>query len=374
MSCIRLIFLSLFLLFSTIATTQAQPVRLAVAGISHGHAGWILGRKPQNDITLVGVWETDKALVQSAIQKNGLSEKLMYDNLAKMLDDVKPEAVVAFGSIYDHLAVVEACAPRGIHVMVEKPLAVSVEHAQKMESLAKKHNIHLLTNYETSWYPATEKAGQLVNDSNAIGGLIKAVFHHGHEGPKEIGVGKEFLDWLTDPVLNGGGAVIDFGCYGANLMTWLMKGEQPLSVTATTRQFKPDVYPKVDDDAIIIVQYPNAEAIIQASWNWPYSRKDMELYGKNGYVITIDNSRMRIKGERNQREYGAQYTSKDVQVYENPFTYLADVVRKKITLRDYDLYALGNNITVVKILEAAKESAKTGKTVFFKSKKKIPNT
>lgn len=362
----RLQLLLLVIALSTYTSIQAQPVRVAVAGISHGHSGWILGRKPQSDITLVGVFESDKALIERAVKRNGLSEKMMYTNLAKMLDEVKPEAVVAFGSIYDHLSVVEACAPRGIHVMVEKPLAVSVEHARKMDSLAKKYNIHLLTNYETSWYPATAKAGQLVNDSNYTGGITKAVFHHGHEGPMEIGVGKEFLDWLTDPVLNGGGAVIDFGCYGANLMTWLMKGEKPVSVTATTRQFKPNVYPKVDDDAIIIVQYPTAEAIIQASWNWPYSRKDMEIYGKTGYVITIDNSNMRIKPKRNQPEYSARYTSKDIPVYEDPFTYLADVVRKKITLKDYDLYATGNNVTVVKILEGAKESAKTGKTVMVK--------
>lgn len=356
----------LFLLLSITVVAQNKPVRVAVAGISHGHSGWILGRKPNTDITLVGVYEPDQALLQKAMQKNRLNEKILYNQLEKMLDEVKPEAVVAFGSIYDHLSVVQACAPRGIHVMVEKPLAVSVEHAIIMDSLAKKYGIHLLTNYETSWYPATAKAGQLVNDSNYTGGLVKAVFHHGHEGPKEIGVGKEFLDWLTDPVLNGGGAVIDFGCYGANLMTWLTKNQQPVSVTATTRQFKPDVYPKVDDDAIIIVQYPSAEAIIQASWNWPYSRKDMELYGKTGYVITIDNSKMRIKQKRNQPEYSAQYTSKDIPVYEDPFTYLADVVRKKIILKDYDLYALKNNITVVKILEAAKESARTGKTVLFK--------
>src|SRR5215208_7020029 len=105
--------------------------------------------------------------------------------LKKMLDAVKPDAVVAFGSIFEHMAVVEACAPRHIHVMVEKPLAVSLAHALRMEALAKKYGIHILTNYETSWYPTTEKTWQLVNDSNAIGSIKKAVFHHGHQGPKE---------------------------------------------------------------------------------------------------------------------------------------------------------------------------------------------
>ena len=363
MKTFQYLFCSISLLVSV--NLNAQPVRVAVAGISHGHSGWILGRKPQSDITLVGVCEPNKALLQQSAKSFGLDKNMLFNDLGKMLDAVKPEAVVAFGSIYDHLAVVQACAPRGIHVMVEKPLAVSVEHALQMDSLARKYKIHLLTNYETSWYPATAKAYQLVNDSNYTGGLKKAVFHHGHEGPKEIGVSSEFLDWLTDPIQNGGGAIIDFGCYGANLMTWLMKGQQPLSVTAVTRQFKPNIYPKVDDEATIIVTYPDAQAIIEASWNWPFGRKDMELYGNTGYVITVNNSDMRIKQKNDKVERSRKYTSKDIPVYENPFTYLADVVRKKITVTDDGLYALPNNVTVVRILEAARTSAQTGKTVFL---------
>lgn len=342
---------------------SAQPVRVAVAGITHGHSGWILGRPPQNDITLVGVYESNAVLLQQSAGKYGINDKLLFGDLGKMLDAVKPEAVVAFGSIYDHLSVVQACAPRGIHVMVEKPLAVSLSHARQMDSLARKYNIHLLTNYETSWYPTTAKAYQLVNDSNYTGGLTKAVFHHGHEGPKEIGVSREFLDWLTDPVQNAGGAIIDFGCYGANLMTWLMKGQEPDSVTAVTRQFKPLVYPHVDDEATIILSYPNAQAIIQASWNWPFGRKDMELYGKTGYVITVNASEMRTRRTNDPMEHHRKYSTAEIPVYENPFTYLADVVRKKITVPDDGLYALKNNITVIRILEAAKQSAKTGKTV-----------
>ncbi|MFT3701875.1 MAG: Gfo/Idh/MocA family oxidoreductase [Agriterribacter sp.] len=353
-------------LYSISANAQNKPIRIAVAGISHGHSTWILGHKPQNDFTLVGVYEPNKALAQKSAKQYKLDEKLFSDNLDKMLDEVKPDAVVAFGSIYDHLAAVKACAPRGIHVMVEKPLAVSVADAMEMEALAKKYNIILLTDYETSWYPATAKAYQMIYDSSYIGGLRKAVFHHGHEGPKEIGVSDEFFEWLTDPVKNGGGAIIDFGCYGANLMTWLTKGVQPLSVTAVTRQYKPNIYPKVDDDAVILVTYPDAEAVIQASWNWPFGRKDMELYGTTGYVNTINNSLMRIKRKEDKTEQLRAYTTKDIAVYEDPFNYFVDVIRKKMVVKDYDLYSLSNNVLVVKILEAAKESAKTGKTVFFK--------
>jgi predicted dehydrogenase len=361
------------LLFSTFTVikgkaqvNQNKPLRLAVAGISHGHVSWILGRKEKTDIIVSGVFESNKDLAQRHAKTFNLNPKILYTDLNKMLDEVKPEAVVAFGSIYDHMAVVEACAPRGIHVMVEKPLATTMEHAKRMQNLARQHNIHLLTNYETSWYPTTEKTFELVKKENYVGSIKKVVIHDGHEGPKEIGVNKEFLEWLTDPIQNGGGAIIDFGCYGANLMTYLMQDEEPLSVTAVTRQFKPDVYPKVDDEATIIVNYPSAQCIIQASWNWPFSRKDMEVYGETGYVVAVNNTMMRQRNRNDKEERSTKVSSADVDVYEDPFSYFHDVVRGKIQMPKKGLYSLENNLMVVQILDAARESAKTGKTVLIK--------
>ena len=353
--------------FPTIGQIQNNaPVRMAVAGITHGHAGFILGRKPKPDIALVGIYEPNTELAKRYAKSFKIDPALFYTDMEKMLAATKPEAVVAFGSIYEHMAVVETCAPKGIHVMVEKPMATNLAHALKMEQLAKKHRIHLLTNYETSWYPTNEKVYQLVHDSNKIGALRKVVIHDGHKGPKEIGVNKEFLDWLTDPVQNGGGALIDFGCYGANLMTWLMKGETPVSVTAVTQQFKPAIYPKVDDEATIIVTYPASQCIIQASWNWPFSRKDMEVYGEKGYAIAVNNSTLRLKEKENETEKTVQLTAKEMGVYDDPVSYFADVIRNKIQVPANGLYSLENNVMVVRILEAAGESAKTGKTIFLK--------
>ncbi|MEP7375059.1 MAG: Gfo/Idh/MocA family oxidoreductase [Chitinophagaceae bacterium] len=347
-------------------SSNDKPVRIAVVGITHGHAGFILGRKPKPDIEIVGVYEPNTELAKHHAKSYGIKPELFYTDLNKMLETVKPEAVVAFGSIYEHMAVVEACAPKGIHIMVEKPLATNLAHAKRMEELAKKNNIYLLTDYETSWYPSTEKAYQLANDSDYLGAIKKVVIHDGHKGPKEIGVGKEFLDWLTDPVQNGGGALIDFGCYGANLMTYLMKGEQPVSVTAVTQQFKPSVYPKVDDEATIIVSYPSAQCIIQASWNWPFGRKDMEVYGETGYAIAVNNTTMRLRNNEKEAERAIQLNAKEMGVYEDPISYFADVVRGKIQVPKNGLYSLENNVLVCKILEAARESAKTGKTVLLK--------
>ena len=280
------------LLMAEQVKSQVNKIRIGVAGLTHTHVHWILGRAPAEDIEIVGIAEPNRELAERYITQHGLSRDLYFTNLDEMIDRVKPDAVTAFGTIFEHLEVVEKCAPRGIHVMVEKPLAVNLEHATKMKALAEKHNILLLTNYETTWYATNHRAYELVHSDQAIGPLRKIVVHDGHKGPEEIGVNEEFLVWLKDPKLNGGGAITDFGCYGANLITWLMKGQRPHSVTAVTQTIKPDKYPKVDDEATLILTYPETQGIIQASWNWPIARKDMEVYGRRGQIMAYDRHRM----------------------------------------------------------------------------------
>jgi predicted dehydrogenase len=290
--------------------------------------------------------------------------EMVYNTMEEMISVTKPEAVTAFGSIYEHLEVVETCAPLGIHVMVEKPLAVSVAHSKKMKSLAEKHKIHLLTNYETTWNATNHKAYEIV-EKGGIGELRKIVVHDGHKGPSEIGISKEFLNWLTDPVQNGGGAVIDFGCYGVNLITWLNKGVKPISVTAVTQTIKPELYPKVDDEATIILEYPKMQGVVQASWNWPIGRKDIEVYGKTGYVYSDNSKDIRYRLSEKEPEQKEKLETREFP-YNDPFSFFAAVVRNKVTVSPIDLSSLENNMIVVEVLEAAKQSAKTGKKVFLK--------
>ena len=253
-----------------------QAVRVVIARLTHGHVGWLLGRADKGDVQVMGIYEPDADVVERYAKQFGFDRRLAHTDFESMLDAVNPEAVVSFGSIAEHLSVVEAAAPRGIHVMVEKPLAFTIEHAEKMEALAKRHSIHVLTNYETTWYPSGYTAFQLVHDEEAVGPIRKVVVRDGHFGPKEVAVAPEFLSWLIDPAQSGGGALIDFGCYGANLMTWLMRGAAPLTVTAVTQQLKRDsVYERVDDEATIILttrahrrsfRHPGTGPIIARTW------------------------------------------------------------------------------------------------------------
>lgn len=342
---------------------SSQPLHVVVAGLSHDHVGGILQQYNEKKVIIDGIAEDNNVLIERYTKRYNLPSSLFYSSLDDLLKKKKPQAVLAYNPISEHLSVVEKCAPLGIHVMVEKPLATTLADAKKIEALSKKYKIKVLTNYETTWYSSNQQAFLLLKNETNFGAIRKMVAHDGHEGPKEIGVSKEFLSWLTDPVKNGGGAVIDFGCYGANLMTWLMKGQKPLSVSATLKQIKPDVYPKVDDDATIVIEYPQATGIIEGSWNWPFSIKDMEVFGKTGYIQAVNPNTLRTK-KNGDKEYVISEAKESLPEMKNNLAYLEAVLSGKISGED-DLSSLSNNLIVVEILEAAKLSAKTGRKIML---------
>jgi predicted dehydrogenase len=277
-----------------------------------------------------------------------------------MIERTHPQAVLVYTSIAQHRPAIEIAAQYGVSVMVEKPLTISLADALAIRATARHYKIHVLVNYETTWYASNKAAYDEVHDGR-IGPIRRVVVHDGHEGPKEIGVPPEFLSWLTDPAQNGAGALYDFGCYGVDLMTWLMHGETPQTVTAVVNHDKPELYPRVDDDATIVLTYPHAQAVIMASWNWPFARKDMEVYGESGYAITVgpDKLRLRLPHETEERLTTAPPGEGPQS---NSLSYLAAVLRGQLQPNG-DLTALDTNVIVMQILDAARESARTGKSV-----------
>ena len=342
---------------------RVEPLRLGMVGLVHGHAGGFLSRYlKRQDVRLVGIAEPDQAVSSRYAERYGLDRSLLFPDADRMLDQTRPQAVVIFTNTFDHLRAVEACAARGIPAMMEKPLAVSMEHARAIERAARKANVAVMVNYETTWYASNRAAWNLIKEQKALGDIRKIVVHDGHPGPKALGVQPEFFEWLTDPVRNGAGALFDFGCYGANLMTWLMDNRRPVAVTAVTQRFQPEVYRGVDDEATILVEYPSAQGIIQASWNWPFDRKDMEVYGSTGQIFALRGNATRVRLPGKQEE---QISAPPLQAPEDDFlNYLAAVVRKEVT--PSGLSSLENNMIVTEILDAARRSAATGQRIPIK--------
>ncbi|CAN5584938.1 Gfo/Idh/MocA family oxidoreductase [soil metagenome] len=346
-----------------------EPTRVAIVGLVHDHVrGFFSTLAAHPEVQLVGIAEPDAALRDKYIARTHLPATLFFPTEAAMLQATHPQAILVYTSIAGHRAAIEQAAPLHIAAMVEKPLATSYADALAIQAVATKYSIPVLTNYETTWY-ANNTAAHDILAAGKIGELRKVVVHDGHRGPKEIGVGPEFFSWLTDPKQNGAGAMFDFGCYGADLTTWLMHGEAPLTVTAVGLRIKPQIYPNVEDDSTIVLTYPHAQAILQGSWNWPFDRKDMEVYGATGYANTVyvdsqhtDQMRVRLPGEKADHTDTAPALAAP---QDNSLNYLVAVLTHKLDPKA-DLTSLDTNVTVVRILEAARESARTHRTIELK--------
>jgi predicted dehydrogenase len=342
-------------------TASKAPLRVAIVGLEHGHVEGFFGALSKHrEVELVGIADADPELVAKYQKKYSLAESLFFKSMANMIEVRHPQAVLVYTSVGEHRHAIEIAAQYGVTVMVEKPLTISLDDALAIRNVARHYHIHVLVNYETTWYSSNRAAYDEV-EQGKLGEIRRVVIHDGHQGPKEIGVPAEFLSWLTDPAQNGAGALYDFGCYGADLMTWMMHGQTPLTVTAVLNRDKPQLYSRVDDDATVVLTYPRAQAVIQASWNWPFGRKDMEVYGATGYAITVGSDKLRVRHEHDADEQTSTAPSLN-QNERDSLSYLAAVLQGQKEPKG-DLTALDTNVVVMQILDAARESARTGKTV-----------
>ena len=192
------------------AAQASAPLRVGIVGLVHGHVqGFLEQSRHSPEISIVGIAEPDTQLAAHYAGQYGFDSAQVFADLEQMLVKVQPEAVLVFTNTFDHRRVVETCARHHVHVMMEKPLAVTLADGLAIKRAAQQGKIQVLVNYETSWYPSNHAAYEIVHEKS-IGDIRKVVVHDGHSGPKEIGVGPEFLNWLTDPKLNGGGALFDF--------------------------------------------------------------------------------------------------------------------------------------------------------------------
>jgi len=354
--------IKIFVLFALLFQQAAYAdnlLKVAVAGLNHDHVYLLLNLYKEKKVEIIGIAEANSVLANKIQAQYNLPKSVFYPDLSSMLKKVKPEAVLAYNPTNEHIRVAETCLPLKIPVMVEKPMATTLADAKRIATLSKENKTPFLVNYETTWYKSNQQLKQLV-DKNEVGRVTRMIVKDGHEGPKEIGCSSYFLDWLTDPEKNGGGALMDFGCYGANLMTWIKNGERPISVSAITHRLKPETYPKVEDDATIILNYRDGSTgIIQASWAWPYSVKDLQVYGTKAQLYAQNDKTLLKYVQHNDKP---TVIPTDQLYFENHIQYLEHVLRGNQLYED-DLGSISNNVMVVEILEAAKRSAKEGKTI-----------
>src|SRR5215469_3898834 len=334
--------------------------RIAIVGLDHDHV-WSLLKDlaAEPDAELVAIADPHPELVTKAKAQVAAAVKF-YSDYIPMLDEAKPDAVIATTENDRHLEILRECAKRHIHYSTEKPMATNAADAREMERLATQAGIKLMVNYWNAWVAPTHDLFHAVR-SGQVGPIQRIIVQYGHRGPKEIGVSPYFAAWLYDPVKNGGGAIMDFGCYGAEWAVWL-KG-RPTRVSAVTQKLKVDQRNAVDDDATIVLDYADGTAIIEASWDWPYNMGQVQVFGPKGSLLATakdlffrspkDNvANGALEGERVALDPPGHETN-------NPISYFVDCIRSNKPVEDP--LSMKINVQVMEILDAARESARTGK-------------
>lgn len=337
----------------------AQQYKMAVIGLVHSHVwGHLKTMVSGQQVKLAGIAETNPELIAEA-KKRGAANVTFFSDYKQMLDKEKPNFVWAFVENNRHMEIVEACAPRKIHVIFEKPLASTYREALGIKKLAEKHGIKVMTNYQMAWWPANYAAKAQV-DAGALGQVWRLRGVVGHGGPGSSGAGnKYFFEWLTDPVKNGAGALMDFGCYNALWSLWYLG--RPESVYAQVNHLRPDRFPKVEDNATLVLHYKNGVGLFEGSWDLPRSFQDLEIFGLNGSVY-MQNGKVEL---RKGRGAGDEVKLDPLPPERSePIVYMVDAIRNNKPIEG--LTALDINAGVVEIIDAAKESIKTGRAVPLK--------
>lgn len=354
--------LLLFVIHPLQAAEPRPPVRLAIIGLEHDAVGDFIARaRNHQDVQLVGIVESNQTLVTRYARLLSLNTNFFYSSLEGLLNKTNARAAAVFTTTLDHRRVVENCAAHKLDVMLEKPLAVHMQDALAMAAAAKQSGIQIIVDYETSWYASIQTAYSIIHDRRAIGDLRDITVVAGNQGPKEAGCSEAFLSWLTDPVFNGGGALTDFGCYGADLITWFMDGQRPDSVFAVAQHIKPEVYPKVEDKATLIITYPHSQGVIQASWDLPFDERGIKIYGNTGYVFAprMDSLRIRL-ADTDESDLNLP-SRQESDPLTDDISYFAGVVRGEI--KPNGPSSLKVNLVTTEILDAAQKSVDSGKLI-----------
>jgi predicted dehydrogenase len=208
-----------------------------------------------------------------------------YQHWGEMIDSEKLDILVVTTENCRTAEIAEYAAARGIHLLIEKPMAATLEQAERILSAAKKHGVRLLINWHPNWYPAMQTSFRLLREG-AIGQVYDVRIRRAHLGPREVGCTRHFYEWLYDEQRNGGGAFVDLGCYGANICRLLL-GYPKEVIGWRQRLVKTDI--EVDDNGTILMVYDQALGRSEASWCEVPPYYDSIFLGSSGTIVTENN-------------------------------------------------------------------------------------
>jgi predicted dehydrogenase len=260
---------------------MSKTFRLGVLGLTHDHVwGNLKELRGLGKAELVAAADPNRALLEQVQHEHGCA---VYTEYESMLAKERLDAVYVYSDNACGARLTELAAARGLHVLIEKPMAASLDDADRMLAAVRRAGVRLMVNWPFAWWPQLQHALHLAQ-GGALGRLWQVKYRAAHQGPRELGCSPYFCDWLYDPRRNGAGALLDYCCYGAALARCLLG--MPSRVTAVAgRLLKQDI--TVEDNGILVLAYPHALAIAEGSWT-QVSHLDAyvpRIYGTEGALM-----------------------------------------------------------------------------------------
>ena len=262
--------------------SKTENFRIAVLGLDHDHVWTVAAEFQASDgVDVIAAADRDGQLRAKAERDLGV---LTYENFTELLDRERLDAVCIYTDNRSSAELAIDAALRGLHVLVEKPMAKNATDAERMIDAAEQNGTRLMVNWPFAWWPNLQLATRMVLDENTIGRLLQVRYRGAHEGIVAMGHSQQFADWVEDEERAGGGALVDYCCYGAVLARVLLG--QPNAVSGLAGNFCRDDI-SVEDNAVILMQYPRAMAIAEASWtqHGKLGAYAPMIYGETGSLL-----------------------------------------------------------------------------------------
>ena len=261
---------------------RSEKTRIAALGLDHDHV-WTVAAEllARSDAEIVAAADADPELRARAEAELGVPT---YADHVELLDRERLDGVYVYTDNRTSAGLAIDAASRGLHALVEKPIAADRSDAERMIAAAQRHGTRLMINWPFAWWPNLQRAIEMVQKEDAIGRLWQVRYRAAHEGIVAMGHSRQFADWVEDRERAGGGALVDYCCYGAVLARVLLG--QPDSVSALAGNCCRDDI-AVEDNAVILMRYPRAMAIAEASWtqHGKLGAYAPALYGERGSLL-----------------------------------------------------------------------------------------
>jgi predicted dehydrogenase len=274
----------------------STPVRLAFVGGEHVHFAGVLASALASPTTeVVGFSISDGELRRQFAHSH--PDIPAFAEAGELYDKTSPQAIVTCADNRRAAQVVADAADRGLHIMKEKPLAADFAEARAMAEITGRRGVRLMVNWKTSWHPAMHTAKRLVEEGE-IGRPLGIYHRDGHGGPpasyaSDGPVARVGWAWLIDREANGGGAAVDFCCYGAAISRWFMG--QPAHVQAYGGNYAKDFF-SVEDNGIMVLGYPRGHSVAEGTWSQPGIpvRLPTMIYGEKGAIAVVSRTEVRL--------------------------------------------------------------------------------